>query len=247
MKTLISLLLVVNISLYAETITIAVAANVSYAMDELKAEFIKTHPDVKIRVALGSSGKLTAQIKNGAPYGLFMSANMKYPQALYKDKLALTKPLVYAKGALAFLSLHERDFSKGMNLLKEPSIKKIAVANPKTAPYGIAAKEALKKAGVYDDVKSKFVYGESISQTVSYAITAAEIGMVAKSSLYSSKMKHFKEGLHWNSVDTSLYTPIQQGIVLLKGSGNIKEYQEFYDFILSKRAKTIFLKYGYTI
>jgi molybdate transport system substrate-binding protein len=247
MKIVILLLIVLNISLFAQTITIAVAANVSYAMDELKAEFIKTHPDVKVRIALGSSGKLTAQIKNGAPYGLFMSANMKYPQALYKDKLATTKPVVYAQGALAFLSVRERDFSKGMNLLKDPSIKKIAVANPKTAPYGIAAKEALEKAGIYDAVKSKFVYGESISQTVSYAVTATEIGIIAKSSLYSSKMKRFKEGVNWSSVDTNLYTPIQQGIVLLKEQGDIKAYKEFYNFVLSTKAQVIFLKYGYTI
>ena len=247
MKKLLFIFLLLNVTLFAETITIAVAANVSYAMDELKVEFVKTHPNIKVRIALGSSGKLTAQIKNGAPYGLFMSANMKYPQALYEDKLALTKPVVYAEGALAFLSLKKRDFSKGIRLLKESSIKRIAVANPKTAPYGIATKEALENAGIYDEVKPKFVYGESISQTVSYAVTAAEIGIIAKSSLYSSKMKHFKEGVHWSSVDTSLYTPIQQGIVLLKGAEQIESYRAFYDFILSKKAKTIFLKYGYTI
>jgi len=247
MKKLLILFLVFNISLFAEIITIAVAANVSYAMDELKAEFMKIHPEVKVRITLGSSGKLTAQIKNGAPYGLFMSANMKYPQALYRDKIAITKPVVYAQGALAFLSLKERDFSKGMNLLKETSIKRIAVANPKTAPYGIAAKEALEKAGIYTEVKAKFVYGESISQTVSYAVTATEIGIISKSSLYSPKMSAFKEGKNWSSVDISLYKPIQQGIVLLKEAKESKAYQEFYDFILSEQAQVIFLKYGYTI
>ena len=247
MKKLLLFLLMLNLSLFAQTITIAVAANVSYAMDELKAEFIKTHPETKVRIALGSSGKLTAQIKNGAPYGLFMSANMKYPQALYEDHLTTTKPVVYAQGALALLSVRDRDFSKGMNLLTEPSIKKIAVANPKTAPYGIATKEALENAGIYSEVQSKFVFGESISQTVSYAVTAAEIGIIAKSSLYSSKMKRFKEGVNWSSVDTNLYAPIQQGIVLLKEADNINAYQEFYDFILSEKAKAIFMTYGYTI
>jgi len=247
MKKLLLFLLMLNLPLFAQTITIAVAANVSYAMDELKAEFIKTHPETKVRIALGSSGKLTAQIKNGAPYGLFMSANMKYPQALYEDHLTTTKPVVYAQGALALLSVRDRDFSKGMNLLTEPSIKKIAVANPKTAPYGIATKEALENAGIYSEVQSKFVFGESISQTVSYAVTAAEIGIIAKSSLYSSKMKRFKEGVNWSSVDTNLYAPIQQGIVLLKEADNINAYQEFYDFILSEKAKAIFMTYGYTI
>ena len=244
---LLLLTLLVNVSLFAGEITIAVAANVSYAIDELKAEFAKSNPDTKVRVTLGGSGKLTAQIKNGAPYGLFMSANMKYPQALYDDKMAITKPVVYAQGALAYLSVKKLDFSKGIALLRDEKIEKIAVANPKTAPYGKAAEEAMKNAKIYDDVKSKFVYGESISQTVSYAVIAADIGIIAKSSLYSSKMAEYKENVNWASVDPALYTPIKQGIVLLKYGEENKEYRAFYDFILSDKAKVILKKYGYMI
>lgn len=233
--------------LTAGEINIAVAANVSYAIDELKAEFAKTNPDTKVQVTLGSSGKLTAQIKNGAPYGLFVSANMKYPQALYDDKIAITKPIVYAQGALAYLSVKKQDFSKGITLLEDDKIIKIAIANPKTAPYGKATIEALKNAKIYDAVKSKFVYGESISQTVSYAVTAAEIGIIAKSSLYSSKMSQYKENINWAPIDPALYTPIKQGIVLLKYSENNQKYQAFYDFILSDKAKVIFIKYGYSV
>lgn len=233
--------------LTAGEINIAVAANVSYAIDELKAEFAKTNPDTKVQVTLGSSGKLTAQIKNGAPYGLFVSANMKYPQALYDDKIAITKPIVYAQGALAYLSVKKQDFSKGITLLEDDKIIKIAIANPKTAPYGKATIEALKNAKIYDAVKSKFVYGESISQTVSYAVTAAEIGIIAKSSLYSSKMSQYKENINWAPIDPALYTPIKQGIVLLKYGENNQKYQAFYDFILSDKAKVIFIKYGYSV
>lgn len=236
-----------GISLSAGEITIAVAANVSYAIDELKVEFAKSNPDTKVRVTLGGSGKLTAQIRNGAPYGLFMSADMQYPQALYDDKVAITKPRVYAQGALAYLSAKKLDFSKGMKLLLDDKIKKIAVANPKTAPYGKAAEEAMIKAKIYDDVKSKFVYGESISQTVSYAVIAADIGIIAKSSLYSSTMVHYKENVNWASVDPALYTPIKQGIVLLKYGKKNKEYKAFYDFMLSDTAKAILKKYGYMI
>ncbi len=247
MKHLWIVLAFMGISLSAGEITIAVAANVSYAIDELKEEFAKSHPDTKVRVTLGGSGKLTAQIKSGAPYGLFMSANMKYPQALYDDRMAITKPLVYAQGALAYLSVKKLDFSKGMELLRDEKIEKIAVANPKTAPYGKAAEEAMKNAKIYDDVKSKFVYGESISQTVSYAVIAADIGIIAKSSLYSSKMAEYKEDVNWASVDPALYTPIKQGIVLLKYGEENKEYKAFYDFILSDKAKVILKKYGYMI
>ena len=247
MKKIIVTLFVLTLSLQAKTITIAVAANVSYAIEELKTDFSQQYPDIRVRVILGSSGKLTAQIKNGAPYGLFMSANMKYPQALYKEKLAITKPLVYAQGALAYLSIKKRDFSQGISLLTDQSIRRIAIANPKTAPYGMAAFEALKNAKLLDKLNSKFIYGESISQTVSYAVTAADIGLIAKSSLYSTRMSHFIKGVNWASVNPTLYTPIKQGIVLLKESKNSPEYRAFYDFILSESAKQIFKHYGYII
>jgi len=247
MKKIILTLLLFTLSLQASTITIAVATNVSYAIKELQTQFNKLHPDVKIRVILGSSGKLTAQIKNGAPYGLLMSANMKYPQALYEQKIAITKPVAYAQGALAYLSSKPRDFSQGISFLTNSNIKRIAIANPRTAPYGMAAFEAFKNAKLVEKLKPKFVYGESITQTVSYAVTAADVGLVAKSALYSKKMLHLKEGVNWASVNPKLYTPIKQGIVLLKGSQNRAEYRAFYDFILSSKAKSIFKKYGYIV
>jgi len=244
MKRLILLLIITGATLIANSINIAVAANVSYAIAELKGAFEKEHPEVDVRVTLGSSGKLTAQIKNGAPYTLFMSANMFYPQALYKDKIAVTKPLVYAQGSLAYLSVKPRDFTKPKELLMSKSINKIAIANPKTAPYGKAAYEAMTKMGILERVKPKFVYAESISQTVSYAVSATDIGLIAKSSLYSPKMSAYKEGVNWQEVDSSLYTPIEQGIVMLKED---KATRAFYEFILSEKAKEIFKRYGYLL
>ena len=233
--------------LAAGEINIAVAANVSYAIEELKTAFAKSHPETKVQVTLGSSGKLTAQIKNGAPYGLFMAANMKYPEALYSDKIAVTKPVVYAQGALAYLSAKPTEFSRGIALMGSEKIGKIAIANPKTAPYGKAAVEAMKKGGVYDAVKDKLVYAESISQTVTYALTAADVGFIAKSSLYSPKMAKYKENINWASVEPKLYTPIKQGIVLLKNGEKNAEYKAFYDFILGDEAKAVFKAYGYIV
>jgi len=247
MKKFVFLFLFVTISLFGAEITIAVAANVSYAIIDLKKEFNKTYPNTKVKVVLGSSGKLVAQIKNGAPYDLFMAANMKYPEALYKQGIATSKPVVYAKGSLAYFSKNAKNFSKGIALVKDSSIGIIAIANPKTAPYGKAALEAMKKADIYEHIKSKLVYAESISQTVSYVMTAADIGFIAKSSLYSDKMRQYKKGIHWEDVDTGLYTPIKQGIVILKDTKNRVEVKEFYDFIFSKRAKNIFTSYGYLV
>lgn len=247
MKKILILLLITCASLFAQKINIAVAANVSYAIDDLIKEFNKTNPNTKVVVTLGSSGKLTAQIKNGAPFDVFMSANMKYPDALYKDKIAMTKPIVYAQGSLAILSSKKRDFNLGINIITDEKIKKIAIANPKTAPYGKATIEALKNANLYEKVNNKFVYGESISQTVSYAITAADLGFIAKSSLYSPKMKMFEKDINWTDVDSSLYTPINQGIVILKKAENKNDAKAFYDFILSAEAKNIFKNFGYLV
>jgi len=247
MKKIIVALLFMGFSLYANAINVAVAANVSYAIHDLVKEFNKQHPNVKVQITLNSSGKLTAQIHNGAPYDIFMSANMKYPNALYKSSLAITKPVIYAKGALALLSTQKRNFTKGIEIVKEKSIKRIAIANPNTAPYGKAAVEALKNTHLYTVIKSKFIYGESISQTVTYTITAADLGFIAKSSLFSPKMKRYKKGINFIDVDPTLYTPIDQGIVLLKRAADNIDAQAFYDFILSKKAKNIFKIYGYQI
>ena len=246
-KKIVASLVLVSGMLYAGTINIAVAANVSYAIEELKAEFAKTNPDTNVRVTLGSSGKLTAQIKNGAPYSLFMAANMKYPEALYSDKISVTKPVVYAQGALAYLSTKKQDYTKGITFLADKAISKIAIANPKTAPYGKAAVEAMKNAMIYEVVEPKFVYAESISQTVTYALTAADIGLIAKSSLYSDTMTKYKEGENWVAVDPSLYTPIKQGIVILKNGEKNAEVKAFYDFMLGAKAKEILVSYGYIV
>jgi molybdate transport system substrate-binding protein len=256
MKKIILGLMVLCSSIFAGEITVAAAANVSYAMDELVKEFNKTNPNTKVLVTLGSSGKLVAQIENSAPYDIFMSADMKFPQALFDKKLTKTPPVIYAQGVLAMFSSKELDYSKGINLLKDSTISKIAIANPKTAPYGAAAMEAIKNAKI-EGIDSKFVYAETISQAVTYATTATDIGFVAKSSLYEGNMTQYKENKNWITVDPKLYTPIEQGIVILDNTNSLvgiikdgqrkDEVKAFYDFILSASAKKIFTDFGYII
>lgn len=233
-----------NISLNAAQIKVAVAANISYAMDDLVKEFNKTNPDIKVTVILGSSGKLTAQIMHGAPFHIFMSADMNYPNELYKNKKAINKPVVYALGSLALFSSKPQDFSNGINILENENIKKIAIANPKTAPYGKVAYEALKNANILKTVKKKLIYGESIAQTVSYTLLATDIGIIAKSSLYSKNMKQYTKNKNWVEIDTKLYAPMKQGLVLIKNS---KEARAFYDFLQDEKAKKIFKAYGYLL
>lgn len=238
---------VLSASLLAGEISVAVAANLSDAIEVLKSEFTKTHPSIKVNTVLGASGKFATQIKAGAPFDVFMSADMNFPQILYTEKWALTKPVVYASGALAMVSTKGLDLSKGMALLQSPSVEKIALANPKTAPYGTASIEAFKNANMYEKIESKLVYGESISQALQFAITAADIGFVNSSAFYGAKMKQYVKDVHWVNVDVTLYTPIAQGIVVLKQAQDNAETKAFYTFVLSGKAKEIFKSYGYLV
>lgn len=233
--------------LYGNKINIALAANVSYAIKDLKKEFQKEHKNTKVVFTIGSSGKLSAQIKNGAKYDIFMSANMLYPNTLYKKGLSISKPIVYAKGALILLSNKKHDLNKGLNILEEENIKKIAIANIKTAPYGIAAYEALQNTKLYAKIKNKLVYAESVGQALVYTLKATNIGFIAKSALYSSKLKRFKDNKNYLEINPSLYNPINQGMLLLKNAQNNEKAKAFFDFMQSFKAKEILKTYGYLI
>lgn len=239
MKKLFSFLLITT-SIFANNITVAVSSNVSYAIKPLIKEFNKTNT-TKVRIVLGSSGKLTAQIKHKAPYDIFLSANMKYPNKLFKDKIAIKKPRVYAQGTLALFSAKKRDFI-GLSTLNYA--KRIAIANPKTAPYGKAAFEALKNSHLLKNNIKKFVYAENIAQTVQYALVGTDLGIIAKASLFSPKMKKYKKNENYIDIDSTSHDPINQGVALLN---NKKSSVAFYEFILSPKAKKIFKEYGYNI
>lgn len=231
-------------SLYSD-VTIAAASNVSYVMDTLKKEFMLVHPEIDLHVTLGSSGKLSAQIQYGAPYDIFLSANMKYPQNLYRMQKTLNEPQVYTRGALVLVSQKYENIS--LHLLTLSKIKKIAIANPKTAPYGKAAIEVLKNIGQLNNLKHKFIYGESISQTLIYTLKAADIGIVAKSALYTPSLEYILQNKKFKDIDVALYTPIQQGMVLLKRAEKNKEAKIFYNFLLTQKAQNIFKKFGYGV
>lgn len=247
MKNIFLIFVFTLVSLPAGKISIAVAANVSYAIDPLVNTFKREHPKTEIELIFGSSGKLTSQIKHGAPYDLFLSANMTYPMALCDANMSVNRPVLYAQGSLAILSVKERHYEDGLLLLNTADIQKIAIANPKTAPYGVATEEALKNAGLYEALKDKFVYGESISQTIIYTTTAADIGIVARSSLYAPQMLKYKKGVQWSDVNATLYTPIDQGMVMLKRAEGNAEVKAFYDFMLGAKAKEILTSFGYSV
>ncbi len=236
-------------SSYAQksTITVAVAANVQYAMQDLKAEFEK-ETGMKVTVIIGSSGQLTAQIQQGAPYDIFISADMKYPNTLYKNHLTAKPPKVYAYGTLVLWTMKNGIiFQNDFKELLDNSIQKIALANPRTAPYGVATVQALKYYNIYDRIVDKLVYGESISPTNQYIVSkAVDVGFTAKSVVMSPVMKG--KGT-WEKVNPKAYKPIAQGCVILTyGLEHHKmESQSFFQFLFSKKARSILEKYGYKV
>lgn len=225
-------------------LTIATAANMKFAMHELVDEFQKD-TGIESEIIVGSSGKLTAQIKEGAPYDLFVSADMKFPNTLFQNGLTLDKPQIYAYGALVIWTLNTQ-LKADFKTLSKKQVNHIALANPKTAPYGRAAEEVLKQKKMYNKLRSKFVFGESVAQTNQFIVSyAAEIGFTAKSIVMSDNMKG--KG-NWEEVDPSLYTPIEQGVVILKNRNiHLEEAKKFRDFLFSAKGKEILNKFGYSI
>ena len=223
---------VFSIYLAADSVFVAAAANMSYALDAIKEAFEKKYPHIKVKSTIASSGKLALQITRGAPYDIYLSANMEYPAKLYKQGYTITRPLVYAKGKLVF-------FSKSAKLKDIAKLSTIAIANPKTAPYGKAAFEVLQKLHIPNE---KLLYGESVAQTTAYALHGAQGAFIAASAMHSKKMQNQAKFAY--PVDPKLYTPIKQGMVLLKDR---EAARAFFVFLLSKEAAKILEQYGYIV
>lgn len=225
---------------YGQTLRIAASANVQYPLKEIIKEFKKIYK-VNVLTVVSSSGKLTAQIERGAPYDIFLSANMKYPEYLYKKGLTAGKPVVYAEGVLVLWSMKNIPLKKeGIGILREKYIKKISVPNPENAPYGLEAVRALKNLGLYDQVKNKLVYGESVMQSTQYIYKKlVDLGFTSKSVVLSPKLRN--KGI-WIEIDKRLYNPIKQGAVVIRENIYAKR---FLSFLLSEKAKKILKKYGY--
>ncbi len=227
-----------------EKVTIATAANMQFAMEELVEVYTKRGSQ-EIELIVGSSGKLTAQISQGAPYDLLVAANMIYPREVERRGRAGSVPRVYARGTLVLWSANE-NMQPSISLLGSDSIRHIAIANPRLAPYGKAAIEVLARYGVLEAIEHKLVYGESIAQANQFVLSgAAEMGFTSLSMVVSP---HLKEIGNWVQLDTTLYSPIEQGVVLIKGAGEVKKgARDFYDFLFTEEAREVLKKFGYSV
>ena len=227
-----------------DSFRIAAASNMQFVIYELVDAFAK-NTGIESEVILGSSGKLTAQIIEGAPFDLFLSADIKFPNELYNNGFALDPPEVYAFGSLILWTLKD-GLNPILDSLKSERVKHIAIGNPKTAPYGLAAMQVLNRANMYDFVNSKIVFGESVSQTNQFIISeAADLGFTSKSVVLSSQMKNKGS---WKLVDRDLYEPMAQAMVVLNNRKTYKkEALQFREFILSLEGKKILHKFGYDL
>ncbi len=236
--------LLITISSFAQSLKVAVAANLQGVIKVLGKDF-KQKTGIEIEPIVGSSGNLSTQIKNGAPFDLFLSADMSFPESLNKEGFATKEPAVYAYGSLIICSTQNIGFQNWERLLLTERIKKIAIANPTIAPYGKAAEESLKLKGVLDDIKPKVVTGESIAQVNTYITTGVvDVGFTTRALI---KDAEGKTTLYWKEIDPKSYKPIKQGMIIIKHTKDNADALKFYEYMLSPAAKAILKEYGYGV
>lgn len=249
MKLLRVLLVVCSLLLaataHAEKITIAAAADLKFAMDEIVTGFKRNHPGNNVEAIYGSSGKFHTQIQQGAPYDLFFSADIAYPRELVKKGLAASEARPYAVGRIVLWSNSVDATKMTLASLADPRIAKIAIANPKHAPYGKRAEEALRAAGLWDKVQGKLVFGENISHTTQFVQTGnAQVGIIALSLAVNPELA---KGGGYYLIPDNLHNSLEQGYIITKPGANKTLAKEFSDYVGSKQVRSIMTKYGFVL
>jgi len=248
MKNLLVLLLLLTAFATAQEITVAAAADMSAALPELVSAYTKKTGQA-VKLSFGASGNLTNQIRNGAPFDIFFSADEQYPQQLITEGLASQDTLYrYAVGRLVLWVPNDSplDLSKlGIKALLDPSVKKISIANPATAPYGRAAEATLRHFGIYDHVADRLVVGENISQAAQFVESGnAQAGLVALSHALAPAMKD--KGRYW-TVPLDAYPTLNQAAVVLTKSKQQDAAHKFLDFMRSAEAASLLTSYGFSL
>lgn len=230
---------------HAEKVTIAAAADLKFAMADIVQTYEQTHPGDKIEVVYGSSGKFFTQIQQGAPYDLFFSADILYPRELEKAGTAGGKVTPFAVGRIVLWSPTLDASKMTLQSLTSPEIKHIAIANPKHAPYGKRAEEALKAANVWNQVKPKLVYGENISHTAQLVESGnAQVGVLALALVLNPQLA--SKGKYWLIPD-NLHEPLEQGYVLTKRGTNNAAAKAFAVYMNSPESRAVMTRYGFVL
>lgn len=230
---------------HAEKITVAAAADLKFAMDEIVVTFKKANPGDDVDVVYGSSGKFHTQIQQGAPYDIFFSADIGFPRELMAAGFAASEAKPYAFGRIVLWSGSMDATKMTLASLTAPKITRVAIANPKHAPYGKRAEEALKAAGLWDKVEPKLVYGENIAQTAQYVQTGnAQVGIIALSLAINSELAT-KGG--YGLIPENLHQPLEQGYVITKRAAGNPLAKRFTDYMATKPARAVMTKYGFVL
>ena len=232
-----------------ERITVAAAADLQFALPEIIRQFAAANPRVEVSSVYGSSGNFYSQIRNGAPFDVFLSADAQYPGRLADEGLAVRSSLMpYAVGRIALWAPASSALDLehlGMRALEADSVKHVAIANPQHAPYGRAAEAALRSQGVYDRIAPKLVLGENIAQTLEFVQSgAAEAGIVALSLAKAPAVRG--QGRYWE-IPPSAHPPIQQVAAILARARDSKAAARFLDFLGQDAARGILREYGFSV
>jgi len=234
-----------SLTVQAGEITVAAAADLKFAMDEIVAAFGKANPGDRVQPVYGSSGKFHTQIRQGAPYDLYFSADIAYAHGLVEAGFAASRVKPYAVGRIVLWSAGVDASGMTLTDLADPRIARIAIANPKHAPYGKRAVEALKAAGVWAQVEPKLVYGENIAQTAQFVQTGnAQVGIIALSLALNPELA--RRGGYWLIPD-SLHQPLEQGFIITRRAQSSALAQRFADYMASPGARAVMRDYGFVL
>lgn len=229
----------------AEKLTIAAAADLKFAMTEVVDKFRATRPGDQIEVIYGSSGKFFTQIKNGAPFDMYFSADIEYPRKLEKEGLTAGPTRPYAVGRIVLWSLKPELANTAMKDLPKAAIRKFAIANPQHAPYGLRGKEALQHQGVWAAMEPKLVMGENIAHTAQFIDTgAADAGIVALALVLSPAMKD--KGA-WTLIPDAWHEPLEQGFAITQRAAANPLAKDFSSYMASEPARVIMRRYGFVL
>lgn len=228
------------------TVRVAAAADLQFALEEVRTELSKGRPDIKLAITYGSSGTFFQQLSNGAPFDLFLSADLKYPRELAKAALANPGDVFgYAVGRLVVWAPTDSpvDPTLGLASLTDAAAGKIAIANPEHAPYGKAAVAAMKTAGVYDAVKVKLVLGENVAQAAEFVQSGnAQVGVIALSLAVSPQMR---DKGRYAEIPLESYPRIDQGGVVMSAAKDPAAARAVKDFLVSAQGRATLKRYGF--
>ena len=231
------------------TVRVAAAADLKFTMGEIVEAFRREHPAVNVAVTYGSSGNFYAQLSNRAPFDIFFSADIDYPRRLVREGLAIAdSEFVYGVGRLVLWvpRASTLEIEKlGMKALLSPSVRRIAIANPRHAPYGRAAEAAMKTLGVYEQIKDRLVLGDSVMQTAQFVDSGgAEIGIISQSLALAPPLS--TKGRYWE-VPTDSYPRREQGGVILSWAQDRAAAEALRDFVLSEGGKAVLRRHGFRL